>query len=738
MKCSPSISFWAVVTDVSSKKDRPNKAVKVPVIPQMEALECGAACLDMILAYYGKWVPLEEVRRDCGVSRDGSNAANVARAAAGYGLKVKAKSYGTKLIRAKASYPCIIWWNYNHFVVLDGFKKDKAILNDPARGRVLVSAEEFDSSYCNLCLEFQPGESFERGGKRKSVLGFFAGKIKGNGAGLTLIMLTAGLSVAAGVFIPVFSRVFSDNILSGENPEWLEGFLVIFAAMIFFQFAVNVLNRIAVTRVSGKMAVTSNVSFMQHLLKMPLDFFSQRMAGDLASRQAENDIVAKVLAGQLAPTSIQIVLLVFYLVVMLRYSIPLSIVGIVTVIVNLIISHIIANKRMEISRIQMRDEGKLTATTMSGIDMIETIKAAGAESGFYERWSGYHAAANRSSVAFAKVDQLLGPLPSLIQQLSTVVVLSLGARLIVQGHMTAGIFLAFQGMLTAFLNPVNLLLGAGEQIQQMRSSMERIDDVMNYPEDSQFEAEGKGDITSARKLTGAIEIDNITFGYSSLAEPLIKDFSLTVRPGERIAFVGSSGSGKSTISKLIAGLYEPWEGSIRFDGKTRREIPRDIFSGSLSVVDQDVVMFADTIENNISMWDETIEDYDMILAARDADIYEDIMKNKGGFKYKLEESGRNISGGQRQRLEIARVLASDPSIVIMDEATSALDAKTEHQVAEAIRARNITTFIVAHRLSTIRDCDKILVFDNGKVVESGTHDELIKAGGLYKELVTTE
>lgn len=723
---------------MENKKQK--KPIRVPVILQMEALECGAASLAMILAYYRRWVPLERMRIDCGVSRDGSNAANVAAAARIYGMEVKSRSYGPTLIKKMATFPCIIWWNYNHFVVLDGFTKNKAVLNDPAMGRVSVSMEEFDASYSGLCLLMSPGEKFEPGGKPKSIWTFFKDRIQGNLSALVLIMIAATLAALAGVIIPVFSRVYSDRILAGDNPDWIVGFLLLFGAMVVFQFICQAFQAISVLRVTGKMAAMSNASFLHHLLWMPIEFFSQRLAGDLSSRQGENDNVAKTMTSQLAPTVIQIVLLVFYLVIMLQYSSLLTVIGIVTVIVNFYVSRVIANKRMEISRVQLRDDGKVTATTMSGIDMIETIKAAGAEDGFFERWSGYQASANRSEVAFGHVNQFLGPLPTLVQQASSVMVLSMGTWLIISGHMTAGVFLAFQAMMTAFLNPVNQLIAAGQSIQQMRSSMERIEDVMKYPADQQAELDDEcGDVLAgARKLSGRIDIDHITFGYSRTAEPLIRDFSLHISPGSRVALVGGSGSGKSTIGKLISGLFDPWEGSITFDGKTRHEIPRAIFTGSLSVVDQEVVMFADTIENNICMWDSTIEDYDVILAAKDAKIYDDIMRHPKGFHHRLDEGGRNVSGGQRQRMEIARVLAGDPSIIIMDEATSALDAQTEFEVSEAIRARGITCIIVAHRLSTIRDCDEIIVLDQGRVAERGTHEELLRNGGLYNELVTTE
>jgi ABC-type bacteriocin/lantibiotic exporter with double-glycine peptidase domain len=386
----------------------------------------------------------------------------------------------------------------------------------------------------------------------------------------------------------------------------------------------------------------------------------------------------------------------------------------------------------------MRDSGKLASETVTGINMAETIKASGAENGFFQKWAGLQASVNTAEVRFSKTDNVLGMLPDIFVQLADYTVLFLGLLFTMNGYFTIGMVTAFQGYLTCFMDPAMTLIEAGQTIQEMRTEMERIDDVMEYPDDPYARVSNASETSEYSKLSGEIELKNVTFGYSRLAKPLIEHFSLKVKPGSRVAFVGASGCGKSTISKLITGLYSPWDGEILFDGKPISEIPRAVFTGSVAMVDQDIVLFEDTIANNIRMWDESIEDFEVILAARDAQIHEDILQRPGGYQGKLIENGRDLSGGQRQRLEIARVLAQDPSIIILDEATSALDAKTEYEAVKAIRARGISCIVVAHRLSTIRDCDEIIVMDHGKVVERGTHEELYALGGAYTRLVTNE
>jgi len=413
--------------------------------------------------------------------------------------------------------------------------------------------------------------------------------------------------------------------------------------------------------------------------------------------------------------------------------------------INMVVSGYISKKRVNVTRVIMRDKGKLEATTVSGIEMIETIKSAGAENGFFTKWSGYQASVNAQEVNFEKINQYLGMIPSFVSEIANYTVLVLGVYLVMNGKFTIGMVMAFQSLLTSFMGPVGTLLSAGQTIQEMRTQMERIDDVMEYPDDDIFSADSD-DIDEAsdnedyeeRKLTGNIEIKNIEFGYSPLAEPLIRDFSLKLEPGKSVAFVGSSGCGKSTISKLISGLHKPWKGEILFDGKSHNQISKSLFTSSVAVVDQDIILFEDTIANNIKMWDDSIEDFEMIMAARDAQLHDEIMKRPQGYQHKLIDGGKDFSGGQRQRMEIARVLAQDPTIIIMDEATSALDSKTEYEVVKAIKDRGITSIIVAHRLSTIRSCDEIIVMQDGLIVDRGRHEELMSRCGLYNELVTSE
>ena len=720
------------------KKPLSRGRADVPVVIQMEALECGAASLTMVMAYYEKWVPLEQVRKDCGVSRDGASAKNILKAARSYGFE--AQGFRTELehLKENGEYPCIIHWNFNHFVVLDGFGRNCAYLNDPARGTVEVPMEEFDRSYTGICLKIHPGEGFEPSGAPKNTLEMARKRLKGAGKAVAFVAATAIIGYLFGIINPVFSRFFMDRLLTGENRELLRPFILLLAGVGILQIMTEALNAFYSNRINAKMDAAGSGAFQWKLLRLPMEFFSQRMAGDLLQRQETNATIAGTLIHTLAPMALNVVMLVFYLLVMLRYSPLLTLIGLGALVLNLFVSQVVSQKRQNITRMQARDLEKLNSTALSGIQMIETIKSSGAENGFFQKWAGYQAAVNAQNVRFAGLNAWLGAVPGILSSLANAAVLATGVWLTMRGEFTVGMILAFQGFLTSFMAPAEELISAGQTILEMRTQMERVDDVMDYPDDPLFADSALLEDKEYRKLSGGVEMKDVTFGYSRLSPPVIENFSMKLEPGKSVAFIGFSGCGKSTLAKLISGLYMPWSGEILFDGKPITAIDRGEFTASVAMVDQDIVLFEGTIADNIRMWDETIEDYDVILAARDAQIHNDIVARENGYQNVLTEGGRNLSGGQRQRIEIARVLALNPTLIIMDEATSALDARTESELMKAIRDRGIACIMIAHRLSTIRDCDEIVVLDHGRVVERGTHEELYARGGAYKTLISNQ
>ncbi|WP_066440799.1 NHLP family bacteriocin export ABC transporter peptidase/permease/ATPase subunit [Chryseobacterium sp. CCH4-E10] len=718
------------------KQARPTK---VPTVLQMESVECGAAALSIILGHFGKFVPLEKLRIACGVSRDGLKATNIIKAAKEYGLEAKgyAKSI-EKLMQIKT--PAIIFWNFNHFLVLEGFTKNKVYLSDPAQGRYTVTHQEFDDSYTGVVLTFETTEKFEKGNEKRGLMASLASRIKYSRQSIFFIILASLFLVIPGLVIPSFLKVFIDKYLVNNFSGFVMPLLLIMAGILIVNSLLVYIQQYFLLKLETKLALATSSKFLWHVFHLPIAFFTQRYSGEIGNRVSLNDKVAKLLSGDLANAVLNVIVVIFYALLMFSYDVILTLVGITMAVINIVILQYVSRARKDGNRQLTNETGKLLGTTTSGISMIETLKASGRENDFFTNWIGYLAKVTNAQQELGWLSTRLNTIPPLLTSLTTSAILGIGALRIMDGQMTLGALVAFTYLMNNFINPVNQLVSVGAMLHETESDMGRIDDVMNYEVDNQFREENAIKTESAKqnKLVGYFEMDNVTFGYNPTIPPLIEKFNLKLKPGSRVALVGGSGSGKSTVAKIASGLYDPWEGNVMLDGKSRKEIPRNIITESLSVIDQDVLVFNGTINENIAFWDTLISEKNIVQSARDAAIHDVIAARTDAYDSKVMEGGANFSGGQRQRLEIARALVSNPSILVMDEATSALDPATEKMVMDNIKKRGCTCLIVAHRLSTIMDCDEIIVMEFGKIVERGTHEQLMSMNGVYSQLIETK
>ncbi len=718
---------------------RSRKRVRTPTVLQMEAVECGAAALAMVLAHHGRIVALEELRLACGVSRDGSKASSMLRAARHYGLVAKGFRREPADLR-EMPLPMVVHWNFNHFLVVEGFDKKRVYLNDPATGPRHVPYEEFDQAFTGVVMTFERGEGFDGGGERPSLIAALRRRVSGSGVALLYMVLAGFALLVPGMITPTFSRIFVDSILVRGLTHWMTPLLWVMGAVASVTILLVWLQQRYLLRFETKLALDSSAKFFWHVLQLPVEFFAQRYAGEIGNRVELNDRIARLLSGELATTALGVMVIAFYAILMVQYDRVLATIAVVTAALNMAALRYVSRLRTDLNQRLLQDRGKAMGTAMGGLQTIETLKATGAESDFFARWSGQQAKVVNAQQRLQLATELLGAVPPLLLTLDTALILGVGGVRVMDGHLSMGMLVAFQSLVLLFLSPVNRLVTLGGTLQEVRGDMARLDDVLRARTDPGAAPSDESPIAEDApvKLSGALEMRGVSFGYSRLEPPLIEHFDLVLRPGSRVALVGGSGCGKSTVAKLVSGLYEPWSGEILFDGRPRASTPRSVMTNSLGVVDQEIFMFEGSVRDNISLWDATISEFELARAGRDACIHEEVTARAGGYASRVAESGGNFSGGQRQRLEIARALAADPSILVLDEATSALDPATEKAIDDGIRQRGCTCLIVAHRLSTIRDCDEIIVLDRGKIVERGTHDELCAANGPYRELIAAE
>ena len=723
----------------TKKAGKTGRRVKTPTLLQMEAAECGAASLGIILAYYGLWLPLEKLRQDCGVNRDGVSASNIVKAARRLGCRAAGYRWPAAKLK-QAVFPLLIHWEFNHFVVLEGVTGDSVYLNDPAVGHRKVPFADFSSSYTGIALDIRPGDGFVKSGERYNIVKVMARKLQKEKWPVLFILLVCLFLLVPQLAGPVCSQVFLDGVLTGRHKDWMFNLTLLMLGMFVIETLLVWLRCWCLTRWQAKLALADSSRFFWHILRLPMEFFQQRFSSEVASRVAFNDAVTGVLAGPAATAILDFLIAVFYLALLLHYNVTLTVIGVAFSLVGVLLFFAVRGRLLEMSMKMQQDAGKEYGVAMNGLQMMETLKANGSENEFFSKWAGYRSKVLASSQKITLYNMSVQMLPLLLSGVNTALIMTVGGFSIMEGAMTAGIFVAFQNLMGNFQTPFNRLLGLADTLQTTEMQMKRLDDVMlyerdklNYPEQQEVQPE-----FARSRLWGEVELKNLTFGYSALHTPLFKDFNMRLQPGAWTALVGGSGSGKSTLAKIITGIYQEQGGEVLFDGQPRTAIPREVICNSVAAVDQDIFLLSGTIEENLTLFDNSIRRRDVIRAAQDACIHEDILQLEGGYDYKVGEGGFNFSGGQRQRLEIARALATNPSILVLDEATSALDPLTEQQVMENIRRRGCTCIVVAHRLSTIRDCDEIIVIDHGQVVERGTHREMLAAGGHYARLIADD
>ncbi len=699
----------------------------------MEAVECGAASLSMILQFYGRFVPLEQLRIDCGVSRDGSNAFNVLRAAEKYGLKGSGQKRTFEELREDRR-PVILFWEYKHFLVLEGFGRNKVFLNDPGVGRRHVTFDEFKKSYSGIALSFEKTDLFVKGGQPPTLIRQIWHQIKIVPSPIMFVIISGFFLLLPGFAMPAFLMAFINTFFTQNVIVWRGEFVVAVFLMFLFSACLNWMRKYYLNRLGIHLSLVFSSNYLWHLLKLPISFYHQRYSSEIAYRQRLNDSVAKTLTQTLISSFIDLFLIVFYALLMFMYDPAIAWIGLLAGICSFAVLLIIYQTRVNAYARLQQNTAKMVAKGMSGLQQIESIKAMGSESDFFSTWAGTFTNAFNDRQEIGKKDVMLNTLPLFFQIFAGAVLLSLGSKHVIDGTLSIGMLMAMQILQTNFLAPISRFVSLNQMIQSMKIDMDRLNDVFKNPVDPYY----KESEEPIQELKGHLEFRNVSFSYAPLSLPSIENVSFEIQPGKRVALVGPTGSGKSTIAKLSSRLLTPTTGEIFLDGVPMTDIPREVLYKTLATVDQDIFLFSGTIRENITLWNPEVAEEGLIHASKDAQIHEEIVLRKDNYDSMLYEGGKNLSGGQKQRLEIARGLLHNPPLLILDEAMSALDSKLEKEILHRIALRGCSCLMISHRLSTIQDCDEIIVLDRGKIVQRGHHTELKGAPGVYQDLILSE
>lgn len=714
---------------------------RTPTFFQMEMVECGAASLGIILSYYKRFIPIDELRIDCGISRDGCQADNIITAAAKHGLDAEGYEIAVDDFE-EDDLPFIVFWRYNHFIVVEDFNSQSVYVNDPALGHRKIPIEQFKNEYSGVAIILKPTKDFSKKGQAKHSLTQIYSYLKNEPVAIAYLFLIGVLFSLLGLISPIFGKMFVDYYLVDFTQSILNLIVIGLSVTLLLTLVLSYIQNHYLIRFQNKLTIAHSDYFLQHIIKLPLDFFAQRYVGDIAFRMQVIRPTIAYITSSIIQASTQCSLIVIYLCFLLYLNWQIAIIVIAISTINVFALSLIVSTKKEKSMQLTVDLAQFYSTSYSSFKIMHSIKASGAEQEAFRKMAGSQAKVANSVHELDEKSTIISIIPSILNMIASAIILIYGAIQIINGTMSVGTLIAIQVITVGFMSPIIFLIQIASQLQDMSGNLAKLDDVYGHKIDPQvdlsyFTSSGRLSLESKPKLSGHIEVRHLSFGFNTIAKPILDDINLTIYPGEHVAFVGLSGSGKSTLTRLIANLYTPWSGDILIDGKRLSEINRLILANSLAVVEQDVILLNGTLRDNFSIWEDlTVSDKAIILAGKDACIHDEISSRENGYDTNVDDNGINFSGGEKQRIDIARALLLEPNILILDEATSELDPIVENTIYDNIKKRGCTTIIVAHRLNTVRNADRIFVFDQGKIVQVGTHDELFSQPGIYERLMS--